>query len=701
MDTELEAALASVAWDTLEHAYGEASDVPEMVRGLRDAETALDAMRGLWSSVLHQGFVCPATGPTIRVLGILLGDPGVAGRAETVGLLAGAAKAVATASAAGGDGSDPVTDEVRRALGDAVCRVLPVLDDPSGAARASVGALVAVLSDPPVDVLAGLRARLAVETDPEVVCALAGALQLHGGLSAAERDLVVAAGTGPAFAAAWSAVRGGAAPDSADYRRCAELWDAGRDGLAPLWIDSSEAIQLLVSARGQEVLPLFDALAAQPATGAEAVAGYLLLAMSSRAATPPVADRLIGLARQVSSGRLPGPDAPTEPDGAVTLRRAVVLALAQVVPGLGSDQATRVCDLLVELSGSVHADQDLRADAAVGLFLAGDDRWRALAAAAQRATSGEVRAHVARPDLGIDQVERMALPWAMVVAGMAPAGMDAPLAATIGSAPEVTASWARVLPGVPGAELVAAESLLAALPKAPDQVIGLLVARKATTSVPALRELAIDGPDHTRLSALVAAWALSGDPADAARLDAAAPGVRPVATAYRWWVTYPTPGLEEFRRRVLTEQVTDRVDNREVLLAVVADLAPLVGVGTVWAAATAPLRCRTLVPAFLGGVDVHIPVSLVLVDESPERRNELSGLLADRLGTGGMTGSGPGGRSARWSPAWKVCGGLMPCRRRRSSPEHSDCSPRVTGPARDWSTWSSLPPRRPCCGPRP
>ncbi|MET9874631.1 hypothetical protein ABZZ36_08405 [Actinacidiphila glaucinigra] len=69
LDTAL-AGLDSVAWAELDHAYGPADDVPDLLRALAatDEESADEAAQELWSSIVHQGTVYRATVPAVPFL---------------------------------------------------------------------------------------------------------------------------------------------------------------------------------------------------------------------------------------------------------------------------------------------------------------------------------------------------------------------------------------------------------------------------------------------------------------------------------------------------------------------------------------------------------------------------------------------------------------------------------------------------------
>ncbi|MEU3693638.1 PBS lyase [Streptomyces narbonensis] len=175
-----------VDWASMDHAYGDASDVPELLRGLASAdaaerETALD---GMYGAVHHQGDVYDSTVACVPFLFELVATAGLPGRGEIVELL----------RSIDGDGRDPEemdfwsddedeyaawAETLARAESDTRARsgaLLDVLADPDPQLRRAVpGALVQLHGDPE-DVLTALRRRLAVERDGGVLRALAAAV---------------------------------------------------------------------------------------------------------------------------------------------------------------------------------------------------------------------------------------------------------------------------------------------------------------------------------------------------------------------------------------------------------------------------------------------------------------------------------------------------------------------------------------------
>ncbi|MEU1488081.1 hypothetical protein [Streptomyces sp. NPDC005752] len=175
-----------VDWASMGHAYGDASDVPNLLRGLAspdagEREIALDAMHG---AVHHQGDVYDSTVACIPFLFELVGTVGLPGRGEIVDLLCSVE----------GDGRDPEEmdfwsdDEEEYAawagmIAEAESQVrarsgalLELLDDADEGLRCALPGALVQLHDEPEKVLAALSRRLAGERDPSALRALVAAL---------------------------------------------------------------------------------------------------------------------------------------------------------------------------------------------------------------------------------------------------------------------------------------------------------------------------------------------------------------------------------------------------------------------------------------------------------------------------------------------------------------------------------------------
>lgn len=190
--------LDAVDWASLTHAYGDAGDVPVLLRALagddpRERANALDALYG---GVHHQGDVYNSTLACLPFLLALAGDPAVADRASVLYLLASIGESADAAIEhawdgmpdphtviAAHDGEDDWWEELAVAYGllagDVLRERVPLLarlfDDPDPAVRAAAIGLLARRHPQPPAVLDPLIARAAVEQDGAVRHALAGA----------------------------------------------------------------------------------------------------------------------------------------------------------------------------------------------------------------------------------------------------------------------------------------------------------------------------------------------------------------------------------------------------------------------------------------------------------------------------------------------------------------------------------------------
>lgn len=82
--------LDTVPWNELEHAYGEASEVPDLIRALASPEPEVykGAISRLWYTVIHQGTVYSSTAYVVPFFCELLEAPEVQNKAELLYYLA-------------------------------------------------------------------------------------------------------------------------------------------------------------------------------------------------------------------------------------------------------------------------------------------------------------------------------------------------------------------------------------------------------------------------------------------------------------------------------------------------------------------------------------------------------------------------------------------------------------------------------------
>lgn len=156
--------LAAVDWSTLEHAYGSADDLPDLLRAAasEDEDVRQEAVHELYGTVWHQGTVYSATPYAVPFLAELAeGGPG--DRGDMLGLLA---CVVAGDSHSGGDAE--AVKAGRRAVFALLPRLLRLVDDPDADVRRGLLRLVAACESEGRVALPVLNERLAHESDPRV-----------------------------------------------------------------------------------------------------------------------------------------------------------------------------------------------------------------------------------------------------------------------------------------------------------------------------------------------------------------------------------------------------------------------------------------------------------------------------------------------------------------------------------------------------
>jgi len=192
--------LNQIDWQGLEHAYGPASDVPELIRDLTSADTGAreKALSNLYGNIWHQGTVYEATAPTVPFLIELLEADEVQGKHEILIFLAHLAtgrsyKDVHQHLMLSRELVDKPEwqAELQQELvwvknsKDAVALGLPVyrrmLVHPESLVRDAVGYLLASLGTAAKDVAGEIFQRLAIESDDMVKASLVRAFGIVGG----------------------------------------------------------------------------------------------------------------------------------------------------------------------------------------------------------------------------------------------------------------------------------------------------------------------------------------------------------------------------------------------------------------------------------------------------------------------------------------------------------------------------------------
>ncbi|HEX7304060.1 HEAT repeat domain-containing protein [Lentzea sp.] len=153
--------MGDIVWSDLTHNYGDASDIPNLLRACADpdADSACDAFADLFNKLYHQGgWVCSAASAALPMLTDLASDSAVHDRHEVVDLIGRLARTAVTVS------SEFVDHGWFPALETARPQLLALLDDPDSLVRRQATLLVADGIRHPDSVVA-LRERWAVETD--------------------------------------------------------------------------------------------------------------------------------------------------------------------------------------------------------------------------------------------------------------------------------------------------------------------------------------------------------------------------------------------------------------------------------------------------------------------------------------------------------------------------------------------------------
>ncbi|MBE1537393.1 HEAT repeat domain-containing protein [Actinomadura algeriensis] len=148
--------LDAVPWASMEHAYGPAEEVPELLRGLISAdederEIALD---GFYGAVHHQGDVYDCTRAAIPFLLEIVADGGVPGRDGALELLGSIGSSGDAAATAAVTAAAPV--------------FLGLLGDPDPGVRGGALRALAACGARSSEIVPALRLRLPDEPDPDV-----------------------------------------------------------------------------------------------------------------------------------------------------------------------------------------------------------------------------------------------------------------------------------------------------------------------------------------------------------------------------------------------------------------------------------------------------------------------------------------------------------------------------------------------------
>lgn len=494
--------LADVDWPKLEHAYGDASDVPGWIEGLTRMETVEESLHELWAAVLHQGTLYDSTGPAMASIASLIGARQTADAEGTAWLLLAFADAVHGYEEFGMD--DAETAALVRSARDSLLRIAALVrpliadDGPEAAAAALLQAAARTADSAALDTLsARASARPAAQVEQACVAALT-TLGVDVAAALADGD------PGLVMAATLARIAAGGT-ETTDLDALVAGWELAVE-VAPRITFGAESLPEWLSAVNPEASA--HVLAALPMPDETTIAGLVDVVIGSRSSAPAAVRRLLALAALPEAGP-----------------EAMISALRQCPP------TSEVCDSLVALAervtaggtsaiGSSTFDTDARADAALALLRAGDERWArpmAQALLTNPAARGLMVATSAsgRSALGYALVREDAPSATMLIAGVRQALRQKPPADPsrdgAGYLIELLASWpaeatAGALPEV--------RELLAVAPK---QAVAALATWDDTASIDLIREAGVTGDAPV----LLALARLTKDPDDFHRvLDA-------------------------------------------------------------------------------------------------------------------------------------------------------------------------------------
>jgi hypothetical protein len=450
--------IGDIAWDQLEHAYGSAEDLPDLVRAAASAEadTAGEAINELYGSVVHQGSVYSSTPVVLPFLFEIVADPRAHHRALLVGL-------IGTAADGDHDGS------IQAVLHERVDQLLELLGDNDEQVRGMAALTVGHMQGVPLH-----RLRWDVETDPQVRALILMAAcrqditQATRWIEQALREQAVVR-VAAAYAIATHALPWSAVATEAVISGC-----AGGDPLEGWEWDQNWLSTMVCSAEAGVVPELLAALARSEHREVRSACVYAAIdAMNKRRSLPQALVPVL---------------APMLADPDISVVRAAVSAVRM------SGLATRAADELAALSaGQLELESPRSADPRVSALCAlieiGDPRWRGHVLTG-RLSHGVVTAMV---DAAVPMDAELLSAARAALAGGPSHNDRIALVRLVGSGGQAArAALPEVLEVLDQADRVAPQALAAIAPDAPQVHAALTQATGNVRAAKVLRELTGD-----------------------------------------------------------------------------------------------------------------------------------------------------------------------------------------------------------------
>lgn len=352
-----------IDWTALEHAYGDASDVPGWIEGLADSATVEQSLHELWGAVLHQGTLYDSTAPAMTSIAAALGARRTADAESTAWLLLMFADAVHDYEQVDNDAE--TADLVRSARASligiaALVRPLICDDGPEAAAAALLqsAAFPADATAPAVDstVLDALAVRAESRPAGQVEQACVAALTTLG----ADAASALADGD-PGLVMARTLARVAARRDEpADLDALIAGWELAVEVASNIAYGVGNLPEWLSAVNPDAAAHI---LAALPVPDEQAIAGLVDVVLGTRSNAPTAVRRLLAIAALPESRPETMIAALRRCPPTPEVRDALVTLAEQVTSGGTS------------ALGSSSFDTDARADAAFALLRAGDGRW--------------------------------------------------------------------------------------------------------------------------------------------------------------------------------------------------------------------------------------------------------------------------------------------------------------------------------------